>query len=120
MSRLLLVDDEASLLGLLRRYLERLGYQVETASSPVGALSKFRANPTLYDLVLTDLSFPELSGEDMLASMRALNPGLRAIIASGHPHQPLLAGVGFLQKPFLPKMLAEIVEQTLKSSAPRL
>ena len=119
MPRLLLVDDEGSLLDLVRRYLERLGYVVDTASGPVGALNKFQANPTGYDLVLTDLSFPELNGEDMLARMRALNPGLRAIISSGHPHEPLLPGVGFLQKPFLPKMLAEVVEQALKSPQPR-
>jgi len=119
MPRLLLVDDEASLLDLVRRYLERLGYEVDTASGPAGALNKFQANPTGYDLVLTDLSFPELNGEDMLARMRALNPGLRAIISSGHPHEPLLPGVGFLQKPFLPKMLAEVVEQALKSPQPR-
>src|SRR5947207_14752401 len=113
MPRLLLVDDEATLLQLLQRYLERMGYEVDTASTPAGALSKFQADPTSYDLVLTDLSLPELNGEDMLSRMRALKPGLPAIISSGRPYEPRLAGVAFLQKPFLPKMLAEVLEKVL-------
>src|SRR5712692_3198160 len=117
MARLLIVDDEATLLDLLTRYLVRLGYQVETASGPAAALAKFEADPHAYDLVLTDLSFAGLSGEEMIERMRALNPRLRAIISSGYPHQPRLAGVEFLQKPFLPPMLAEAVEKLLGGGA---
>jgi len=115
MLRLLIVDDEAPLLELLKRYLERLGYQVKTAFTPADALKEFEADPA-YDLVLTDLSFSDLNGEDLIERMRAINPRLAAIVASGFPHQPRLAGVEFLQKPFLPKMLAEMVEKALKTS----
>jgi DNA-binding NtrC family response regulator len=114
MARLLIVDDEATLLDLLKRYLGRLGYEVETASDPKAALAKFEASPQAYDLVLTDLTFAGLNGEEMIERMRALNSGLRAIITSGYPHRPRLEGVEFLQKPFLPQMLAEVVERALK------
>jgi len=113
MTRLLIVDDEAPLLELLKRYLERLGYHVQTALTPTAALKEFEADPA-YDLVLTDLSFSDLNGEDLIERMRAFNPRLAAIVTSGYPHQPRLAGVEFLQKPFLPKMLAETVEKVLK------
>src|SRR5712692_1628913 len=114
MARLLIVDDEVSLLDLLTRYLNRLGYEVETASGPAAALAKFEADPAAYDLVLTDLSFADFSGEEMIERMRVLNPRVHAIISSGYPHQPRLAGVEFLQKPFLPQMLVQAVEELLR------
>ena len=113
--RLLIVDDEPPLLELLRRYLERMGYEVDTATGPHEALAKYQAQPERYDLVVTDLSLDEINGEQLLERMRALNPSVRGLITSGYPHQPQLAGVGFLQKPFLPKMLAEAVEKAIRS-----
>ncbi len=46
--RILLVDDEAPLLDLLRRYLERLGYQVDSCLTPADALARFEADPARY------------------------------------------------------------------------
>ena len=112
---LLIVDDEPNLLDLLRRYLGRLGYQVETCSDPQEALARFEAQPGRFSLAITDLSLPTLSGEELIERMRQIRPGLPAIITSGYPYQPR-AGVGFLQKPFLPQMLAEAVEKALKGS----
>jgi DNA-binding response OmpR family regulator len=111
--RLLIVDDEPSLLDLLRRYLERLGFAVDVASTPEAALEQFEADSTKYDCVVTDLKLPGMSGEDMLERMRSLRPGLRALISSGSPHQPLSRGTAFLQKPYLPAMLAEELERIL-------
>jgi DNA-binding NtrC family response regulator len=114
-ARLLIVDDEPALLDLLKRYLERAGYQVETAGDSASALAAFQADPARYDMVITDLTLKGLGGEDLLERMREQNPGLRGLITSGYPHEPRIAGVGFLQKPFLPKMLVEAVEQALKA-----
>ena len=114
-ARILLVDDEAPLLDLLKRYLERLGYEVEACLDPAQALERFEANPAGYSLVLTDLTLPGMSGDQMLARMRARLPKLRAIVASGYPYEPPNKRTGFLQKPFLPKMLAEQIEQILKA-----
>jgi DNA-binding NtrC family response regulator len=115
-ARLLIVDDEPALLGLLLRYLEKLGYAVDSSSDPQEALEKYSADPQRYDLVITDLTFPGMNGEDMLERMREINPKLAGVISSGYPHTPRLAGVGFLQKPYLPDMLATVVEQALKSA----
>ena len=52
-----------------------------------------------------------MTGEEMIERMRASNPQLRAVIASGYPYQPRLSGVEFLQKPFLPKMLLDVMER---------
>jgi two-component system cell cycle sensor histidine kinase/response regulator CckA len=113
-ARLLLVDDEEALLALLQKYLEKLGYEVHACAGPEIALERFRSDPSAYALVLTDLTLPGLSGEQMLEQMRASHPQLRAIVTSGYPYQPRATYVSFLQKPFLPKMLAEEIEKRLK------
>ncbi|HEY1755620.1 MAG TPA: response regulator [Bryobacteraceae bacterium] len=111
--RLLIVDDEPALLSLLERYLERLGYAVDVAATPQAALKRFESDPGRYACILTDLSLPGMTGEEMLERMRALRPGLRALISSGLPYQPQSAGIGFLQKPYLPAMLVEALESVL-------
>jgi DNA-binding NtrC family response regulator len=112
-ARILLVDDEAPLLDLLKRYLERMGYQVEACLTPEEALEHFETDPAAYSLVLTDLTLPGISGEQMIERMRARHPKMRAIIVSGYPYEPQHKCTGFLQKPFLPKMLAELIEKML-------
>ena len=114
---LLIVDDEPNLLDLLRRYLSRLGYEVETCGDAQDALSLFQAAPDRFSMAITDLTLPSFNGEELIERMRQLRPGLPAIITSGYPYQPRAAGVVFLQKPFLPQMLVEAVEKTLKGSS---
>lgn len=114
-ARILLVEDEAPLLDLLKRYLERLGYEVDACLTPGAALALFGEDPSRYALVLTDLSLPGMDGEEMIERMRTRVPKLRVIIASGYPHQPRSKRTGFLLKPFLPKMLAEQIEKVMKT-----
>jgi DNA-binding NtrC family response regulator len=111
---LLLVDDEPSLTDLLKKYLERLGYRVDACTHPEAALLLLDANPTRYSVLVTDLTLPSMSGEELVARSRKRTPGLRAIIASGYHYEPRVEGVEFLQKPFLPNLLAQAVERALK------
>jgi DNA-binding NtrC family response regulator len=111
---LLIVDDEPKLLDLLRRYMGRLGYEVETCGDANEALALFQAGPDRITMAITDLSLPSLNGEELIERMRQLRPGLPAIITSGYPYVPRAADVGFLQKPFLPQMLVDAVEKALK------
>jgi DNA-binding NtrC family response regulator len=110
---LLLVDDEAALVDLLKKYLERLGFQVRTCTDPHAAVQVLEAEPHRFSLVVTDLTLPGMSGEEMVERMRAIRPGLPAIIASGYAYQPRAHGVEFLQKPFPPKMLADAIHRIL-------
>jgi two-component system cell cycle sensor histidine kinase/response regulator CckA len=114
--RLLIVDDEPAMLGLLRRYLERLGYEVDVAATAEAALAHFESGAEKYACVITDLKLPGMSGEEMLERMRAVRPGLRALVSSGNPYQPQSAGVGFLQKPYMPAMLVEALERIFGQS----
>lgn len=116
-TRILIVDDEAPLLNLLQRYLARLGYDTDTASSAEEALDRFSASPERYGCVLTDLKLPAMGGEELLERMRALRPGLPALISSGYPYQPRSASTAFIQKPYLPAMLAGELERMLRKGA---
>ena len=113
-SRLLLVEDEPALANLLKKYLERLGYQVDACATANAALALLDAHPEDYALLITDLSLPDMSGDELMTRSRLRAPNLRAIIASGYPYEPRVEGVEFLQKPFLPNMLAQAVERALK------
>ena len=108
-TRLLIVDDEAALIRLLGQYLQRTGYQVDTCEDAVKALALVHANPTGYAAIVTDLALPGMSGEELLDQARALAPELKGIITSGYAYTPRQSDVVFLQKPFLPKALVDIL-----------
>jgi DNA-binding NtrC family response regulator len=117
--RIFVVDDEAPLLNLMRVFLTRLGYQVETCPSAPEALSRFRANPGQFQLVIADLTMPDMAGDTMALQMADMDPNVRVLLCSGYPYdvQSLKAGVrerfGMLQKPFVPKMLEAALKQLL-------
>ena len=118
-ARILLVEDELPLLQLLEKYLRRLGYEVEAHSQAVCALDAFTATPVRYDLVIADLGIPDMPGDTLLTRMLAVKPDLLYLICSGSPFfvaslpEQMRRQVVFLQKPFLPKMLSEAIEQLL-------
>ena len=112
---LLLVDDEPALANLLKKYLERLGYHVDACTHPEAALKLLDENPGRYRLLVTDLTLPDMNGEELVLRSRERIPQLRAIIASGYPYEPRATGVEFLQKPFQPAVLAQAVERILKA-----
>ncbi len=57
------VDDEESLVNLNRQRLERLGYQVKSTTKPVEALEWFRADPDQFDVIITDMTMPRMTGD---------------------------------------------------------
>lgn len=120
--RLLLVDDETSLLRLLERYLRRLGYDTDACSTAEEAWDRFQNEPDGYSIVVADLTLPDMSGEELLQRILTLNPRVPILVCSGYPYDPSSlplhspAQGGFLQKPFLPKMLGQALERLLGGS----
>jgi signal transduction histidine kinase/CheY-like chemotaxis protein len=84
MGRVLVVDDEAALVDILSLGLGRAGFEVKGFTSSVQAMEHFRANPGLYDLLVTDLTMPTLTGADLAAACKALQPALRVILCTGY------------------------------------
>jgi CheY-like chemotaxis protein len=81
------VDDEAALVLLLKRMLERSGYRATGATDPLAALQIFRSRPQDFDAVVTDLSMPGMSGLDLAGRLRQIRPDLPIVIMSGYIRQ---------------------------------
>jgi two-component system cell cycle sensor histidine kinase/response regulator CckA len=122
--RILLVEDEVSLIQLLEKYLKRLGYEVEAYATSKDALRSFENAPRSYDLVIADLGLPDIPGDTLLTRMLEIRPDLPILICSGSPFylsnlpKGLEKQVAFLQKPFVPKMLSEAIAQLLNKDKP--
>lgn len=97
--RVLVVDDEPVLRGVLREILEIEGYAVVEASGRESALRACRENAI--DAAVLDVSLPSIPGPQLLAKLREIRPGLPAVFISGHPASDIdgIDGEGFLQKP---------------------
>ncbi|MBA4386858.1 MAG: hypothetical protein C0404_02685 [Verrucomicrobia bacterium] len=116
----LLVDDEALVLLLGRRILERLGYVVLTANRPAEALRVAKEHKGVIHLLLSDLVMPEMSGHELSAQILALHPGIRRLFISGYSADSIFRhGVTddetgpLLQKPFSIEALATSIHKAL-------
>ncbi len=113
--RVLVVDDEPDVRELLRQMLARAGCQVRTSQDGAEALALFAREGRDIDVVILDLMMPRMSGRDVFAALRRLDPGVKVLVASGYSldgeAQALLddGAIGFLQKPFeLGTLLAKL------------
>jgi PAS domain S-box-containing protein len=82
--RVLYVDDEEALVFLTTRVLERLGYRVTGCVDAVQALQDFRADPSSFDAVVSDLSMPGMSGIEFARELKAIRPDLPIVMTSGY------------------------------------
>ena len=122
--RILLVDDDAALLGMARQTLVKLGYQVEAFSQPAEALNAFRRNPYGWDAVLTDRTMPELSGEDLVREILAIRGDIPVVMATGFgdpDDEARVRALGvheLLYKPVIGQELAAAIGRALASRTP--
>ena len=89
--RVLFVDDEKLLTEIGKQMLESYGYRVTCRTSSVEALALFRAKPDQFDLVITDLAMPNLSGLELAAEMIGLRPEIPVILCTGFSERITLA-----------------------------
>ncbi len=125
-ARILLVDDEPSLLKMMGVYLGRVGYSVTLANSTEKAWAEVEAAPSGYDIAVLDGSMPGLSMEDLALKMLRANPSLCVVAASGYAmditavEAAAPGRVAVLQKPFAPEMLAAAVRRMLAAQEENL
>ena len=81
--RVLFVDDEVLLVDLSKEILEKLGYDVVTTNSPEEALEIIRRKPEIFDLLITDMTMPKMSGELLAAKIHEFKPELPVILCTG-------------------------------------
>ena len=82
--RILFVDDEPSLVMLAERMLERLGYTVTSCTNSLEALELFRSAPDTFDLVVTDMTMPGLTGDRLAREVLAIRPGMPVVLCTGY------------------------------------
>ncbi|MBI4536028.1 MAG: response regulator [Ignavibacteriae bacterium] len=116
---ILLIEDEESLVGLMKLVLEGKGYRVLTAINGEEGLRQYAQHKDHIALVLTDLGLPRLDGRAVLTSLRNLNPKVKVILASGYLDSTartelLQEGVHhFIQKPYVPALVLRKVREVI-------
>ncbi len=120
--RLLIVDDEQHMCDVCSRTLQRAGYEVMATSDPDVAIAALNDGPQ-FDLLLTDIKMPTMSGLDLAQIAREKDPEIAIIIMTGYAslenlHQSVRRGVAdFLSKPFELEQLRLAVDQALRKRA---
>jgi CheY-like chemotaxis protein len=120
----LVVEDEEGVREVVGRMLERLGFQVITATDGVDALRVLDEHNGGVAAVLLDLSMPRMGGPETVQLLRERSPELPVVLMSGYTEQEMASkilngtggAVGFLQKPFLPEDLSSVLRQLSESA----
>ncbi|SLM31877.1 Histidine kinase [Desulfamplus magnetovallimortis] len=122
--RVLIVDDNKAVLQMEIRLLESLGYQVTACDTPLKALEVFKEEPEGFDLILTDFTMPDMTGDRLALELTAIRPDLPVIICTGNTFSDgdeiETAGAnGILVKPFNKADLASMIHRILDKERPR-
>jgi CheY-like chemotaxis protein len=123
--RILLVDDEETLVEMAQALLENLGYQVTGVSDSLKALELFRQNPEAYDLIITDQTMPAMTGCAFAKEVKRKREDIPIILCTGlmeavAEDQARQTGVQeFLMKPYVVGELSRTVRRVLDSLADR-
>ncbi len=117
---ILVVDDEPLLVRLNKRRLENDGYSVSVTTTSLDALDLVTINPGTYDLLLTDLTMPGLSGRELIQKILLLVPTLPVIVLTGMSDPEIeqelydLGVKAILEKPLLDDELVKAVDRVLE------
>lgn len=121
-TRILVVDDETAIVRLVSQTLTKKGYQVTHSPDPLEALASFNEAPEEIDLLLTDLSMPEMRGDDLGTEIRRIRPGFPILIMTGFGGFLDLATLAkegptsILPKPFSGESLVHAVAGVLRDA----
>lgn len=116
---ILVVDDEAVVIEVIREILETLGYQVLTAWSGTEAIAMYRSGGKKVDLIILDMILSGLSGAETFDRLRSINPHIKVILSTGYSLMGQAKLImargcnGFIQKPFRIEELSQKVREVL-------
>jgi CheY-like chemotaxis protein len=120
--RILFVDDEPPIVELGENLLKSLGYRVVTRTSSVEALELFRARPDRFDLLITDMTMPNMTGDKLAEAVMSINKETPVILCTGFSNkidEPRAKAMGiseFIMKPIIRRDLAAAVRRSLDQS----
>ena len=117
--RILLVDDDPSIVNMIRQMLEGLGYTVTSMTDSTAAIEKFKSTTDDFDLVITDMAMPKMSGDQLAAELIKVRRNIPILLCTGHSDtidekKAKQIGVkGFAMKPLDKGKLARAVRAVL-------
>jgi len=117
--QILFVDDEEAMVELNRQRLERLGYTVMGETDPLKALDHFRSHPESFDLMITDMTMPHMTGDKLVQEILKIRPDLPIILCTGYSEkisEESAKEIGirkYIEKPIERETLARTVREVL-------
>lgn len=120
--KILLVDDEETVATMEKQMLQHLGYDVTVRTGSIDALEAFKANPDKYNIIVTDMAMPNMSGVQLARQIRNIKATIPIVICTGFSDQisdekcQALDIQGYIMKPVVIRELAEIVRKVLDRS----
>ena len=118
---ILFVDDEQALVSLSKKMLELLGYQAVTRTSSIEALELFQHDPYRFDMVITDMTMPNMTGDKLACEMLKIRPDIPVILCTGYSEQITeqrakdMGIKAYLMKPLVMKDLSAKIRDVLDS-----
>jgi PAS domain S-box-containing protein len=115
----LLVDDEEVIMTTEEQMLKRLGYKVSSHTSSIKALETFRTNPDKFDIVITDMAMPDMSGDKLSIELMEIRPDIPILLCTGFSmvmseEKAASMGIkGFILKPIVIQNLAKKIREIL-------
>ncbi len=120
--RIMVVDDETVLARMLEKMFTKLGYQITLYSDSLEAVREFRRTPYAFDLVITDMTMPHMTGAELAREMLSLRPDLPIIMLTGYSEtidEEKASRIGittFMLKPMKKNILAQTVRKVLDNA----
>ena len=117
--RILLIDDEEQIIDIEQQILERLGYKVTPKTDSQEALEEFAALPDHFDLVITDMTMPKMTGDQLARKLLDIKPDIPVILCTGFnetitEEKALAMGIDkFVMKPIVKDELASTIRAVL-------
>jgi len=81
---ILFVDDEIAITNMMQQVLEKLGYSVKTSLNPEEALDLFKSEPDSFDMVITDMTMPQMTGAKFAEKLKEIQSDIPIILCTGH------------------------------------
>ncbi|MDY7038920.1 MAG: ATP-binding protein, partial [Thermodesulfobacteriota bacterium] len=120
---ILLVDDEQPIVSMEKEMIEGFGYQVTARTSSIEALEAFRVQPDKFDLIITDMTMPNMTGDNLASELLKIRPDIPIIICTGFSEKiskersDALGIRGFIMKPIAMRELAVKIREVLDDRA---
>ncbi|MGD9974149.1 MAG: PAS domain S-box protein [Desulfatirhabdiaceae bacterium] len=117
--RILLIDDEPSIIKMVQKMLQSMGYHIECETDPIKALERFCAHPDHFDLVITDFTMPNIRGDQLAKKIHEISPEKPVILSTGHSEfvqQDSAEKLGisaYLMKPYKRETLLNTIRKVL-------